>query len=83
MTLLRYCVLLPSGLAVFPVSFCMDLDPYDGKNPDCMFPLFYKQVARELEPKLAVIFMHLVNRGSFLTCWRLIDIVPLPKNSPS
>ena len=46
-----------------------------------MFPHFYKQVARELVPKLAVIFRHLVRGGSFPACWRLADVVPVPKGS--
>ena len=41
-------------------SLLLDLDPCGGNDPDGMFPLYYKQVARELEPKLAVIFRHLV-----------------------
>ena len=44
-----------------------------------MFPLFYKQVARELAPKLAVIFRHLIKGGSFPACWRFFDVVPVPK----
>ena len=43
------------------------------------FHCFYKQVAREVEPNLAVIFRHLVRGGSFPTCWKLADIVPVPK----
>ena len=40
--------------------------------------LFYKQVARELAPKLTVIFRHLVKESSFPACWRLADVVPVP-----
>ena len=36
-TLLRHCVLLPSGLALFAL---LDLDSYGGNDYDCMFPLF-------------------------------------------
>ena len=43
----------------------LDLDPYGGNDPDGMFPLFYKQVTRELTSKLAVIFRHLVNKLVF------------------
>ena len=53
-TLLRYCVLLPSCLALFAVCFWIDLTPYWENDPDGMFPLFHKQVVRELASKLAV-----------------------------
>ena len=46
-----------------------------------MIPLFYKQVARELAPKLAVKFRHLVKGGSFPACWRLAVVVPV-SNEP-
>ena len=49
---------------------------------DC-FHFFCKPVAWELAPKLAVIFRHLVNGGSFPACWRLADVVPVPKKSSS
>ena len=39
-----------------------------------------KPVAQELAPKLAVIIRHLVNGGRFSVCWRLADVVPVPKN---
>ena len=37
----------------------------------------------ELAPKLTVIFRHQVRRGSFPTCWRLADVVPVSKESAS
>ena len=46
------------------------LNSYGGNDPDEMFPLFYKQVARELTPKLAVIFRHLGKGSFFPACWR-------------
>ena len=48
-----------------------------------MFPLFYKQVARELVPKLAVIFKHLLKGGSFSACWRLAGVIPMAEESSS
>ena len=48
-----------------------------------MYPLFYKHVARELVPKLAVIFRHSVRGGRFPGYWRLADVVPVPKESTS
>ena len=32
---------------------------------------------------MAVIFRHLFKGGSFPACWRLADVVPVPKGSPS
>ena len=63
-------------------SLLLDLDSNRGNDPDAIFPLFCKQVIRELSPKLAVIFRHLVKWGSFPACWRLADVVPVPKEFP-
>ena len=41
-------------------SLFLNLGPYDGNNPDGMFPLFYKQVAWKLTLKSSVILRHLV-----------------------
>ena len=46
-----------------------------------MFPLYYKQVAWGLAPKLAEVPRHLVIGGSFPACWRLADVVSVPKES--
>ena len=35
-------------------------------------------MAWEFAPKRAVIFRHLINRVSFLVCWRLADVVTVP-----
>ena len=61
----------------------LDLDPYGGKYPDEMFPLVYKQMARELATKLAVLFRHLVTGVSFPACWGFADIVPVPEELSS
>ena len=53
----------------------LDLNSYEVNDFDSMFPLSYKQVARELATKLAVIFWHLVRGGS------LADVVPIQKGS--
>ena len=63
-------------------SLLLGLNPCGGNNLDGMFPLFYKQVARKLVSKLAVIFRHMVKRSSFPACWGLTDAVPVPKGSP-
>ena len=41
-------------------SLLLKLDSCGGNDLDGMFSLLYKQVARKLVPKLAVIFRHLV-----------------------
>ena len=38
---------------------------------------------RELTPKLTLIFRNLVKKGSFSACWKLDDVVPVPKRSSS
>ena len=40
-------------------------------------------MTRELAPKFALIFRHLVNEGSFPAFWRLADIVSVSKESSS
>ena len=65
-------------------SLLLDPEPYIGNDHDEMFPLFYyKQVDRKLAPKLAVIFKHLVRGVIFPVCWRLTDVVSVPKDSSS
>ena len=64
-------------------SLLPDLDHYGGNHSDGMLLLFYKQVVRELAPKLAVFFKHLVTGGSLPACWRLADVVSVPNRSPS
>ena len=59
--LLRYCVLLSTGLAVR--SLLLDLDSYSGNDQHGMVPLFYKPVTGKLVPKLAAIFKRQVKGG--------------------
>ena len=40
-------------------------------------------MARELAPKLAVVFKHVVTKGSLQSCWRLADIISVPNESSS
>ena len=47
----------------FTRSLLLDTEPYFGNAADGMFSLIYKQVARALSLKLAVIFRHLVKGG--------------------
>ena len=73
-----YCVLFS-----FICRLLLELDPYSGNAPDGMFPLLYRQVTWERAPKFVVSFRHLVRWGSFPGCWRLVDVVPVPKGSAS
>ena len=57
-TFFRYCVLLPSRLALYNICFLI-LDFQKVEMILTKFLLFYKQVARELTPKLTVICRHL------------------------
>ena len=67
----------------FVCSLLLDLDPYSKNYPDGLCPLFYKQVAQEVAPKLTAIFSHLVKGSSFPACWILADVVSVPKISSS
>ena len=60
----------------------LDLVPYDENDRDGILPHFYKQVAKELAPKFAVNFRHLVKRSSYLACWRLADVVRCQRYLP-
>jgi hypothetical protein len=44
-----------------------------------LFPLFYKNAAVLLVPKLSVIFRRLTTIGDFSECWRIANVVPVPK----
>ena len=57
----------------------LGLDPYGRNDSNGIFPLFYKQLVREL----AVSFRNLVKGSSFPAYWRLTDVVPMPKKSSS
>ena len=48
-----------------------------------MFPLFLKKTAVVLAPRLAVVFRRLLRLGSFPLCWRVANVTPIPKGSPS
>ena len=54
-------------------------DSYCGNDPDLIFLFFYNHVARELASKLAVFFRSLVKRVGCPACWRLADVVAVPK----
>ena len=64
-------------------QFVLDLDVFGGNDSDDMLPLFYKQMARELAPKLTVIFRNLAKGSSFLAFWRLADAISVANASPS
>ena len=56
-----------------------DVDPYGGAGPDGIFPLFFKETADILAPKIAVIFRKLVRTGRFSLCWRTANVTPISK----
>jgi hypothetical protein len=61
----------------------LDLDSYGGTDPLGMFPLFFKKLANVLAPKLSVLFRKLIRLGGFSECWRVANVTPVPKGSPS
>ena len=48
-----------------------------------MFPLFLKRTVEVLAPRLAVVFRRVLRLGSFPVCWRVTNVTPIPKCSPS
>ena len=61
----------------------MDLDNFGGSDPYGFFPLFFKMIADLLAPKLATLFRYLLRSGTFPDCWKVADVVPVPKGAPS
>ena len=59
----------------------LDLDPYGGTDPLGMCPIFLKRTAM-LWP-LVLVFRRLVGLGSFLSCWRQVNVTPISKSPPS
>ena len=59
--------------------FLLDLDNFGGADPYGFFPLFFKMIADVLAPKLATLFRYLVRSGTFPDCWKIADVVPVPK----
>ena len=64
-------------------SLRLNLDCYSRNEPDEVLLLFYKPVAQEPVPKLTIIFRHLDKGNRFPVCWRLADVVPVPKETSS
>ena len=61
----------------------LDLDTHGGTDPVGMFPLFLKETAAVLAPKVSAVFRLLVRTGIFPKCWKVANITPIPKGSPS
>ena len=61
--------------------YLIDLDAYGGVDPNGIFPLFLKKLAKLLAPKLAKIFRSLLSSEGFPRVWRSANIIPIPKGS--
>ena len=61
----------------------LELDPYGGTDPTGMFPLFFKESADVLAPRLSIVFRSLIRSGSFPSCWREANVTPVPKGPSS
>ena len=61
------------------LTFLKELDSHGGTDPVGFFPLFYKEIAPVLAPKLSVIFRKLLRLGLFPDCWKTANITPVPK----
>ena len=55
----------------------LDLDPYGGTDPLCMFPLFLKRTADVMAPRHSVVFRYLDRQGSFPACRRQANVTPI------
>ena len=53
---------------------------YGGVDP---FPPFLKMVAYIIAPKMSIIFLGLIRRGSFLECWRFVNVTAIHKSASS
>ena len=62
-------------------QYLKDLDSQGGSDPNNIFPLFLKETADLLAPKLAKIFRDLMRSGSFPESWRTANVTPIPKGS--
>ena len=58
-----------------------DLDSFGGVDPDGIFPLFLKKIAKQISPKIATIFRSLLMNGEFPLCWRSANVSPIPKGT--
>ena len=61
----------------------LDLDPYGGTDTLGMFNVFLKRTADAMAPRLSVVFLWIVRLGSFPSCWRQVNVTPIPKGLPS
>ena len=62
-------------------NFFLNLDSYGGSGPDGIFPLFFKETADILAPKISVIFRNLARSGCFSLCWRTANVTPTSKTA--
>ena len=59
----------------------IDLNAHGGVDPNGIFPLFLKKLARVFAPKLSKLFRILLSSGSFPKEWRCANITPIPKGN--
>ena len=57
----------------------LDLDPNGGVDPSGFFPMFFRETASVLAPKLSCLFRRLLRGGEFPLEWRIADVTPIPK----
>ena len=65
------------------IIFLLNLDSDGVTDPLGIFPLFFKRTTDVLAPRLAVVFRRLLRLGSFPVRWRVANVFPIPKCSPS
>ena len=61
----------------------LDLDPFGGTDPLCMFPISLKRTADVMANRHSAVFQWLVLLCSFPACWRQANVTPIPKGAPS
>ena len=57
----------------------LDLDPNSGLDPTGCFPMFFRNTASVLAPKLSCLFCRLLRGGEFPLEWRIADVTQIPK----
>ena len=61
----------------------LDLDTFDDFDHLGVFPQILRMVANIIAPKLSIIFLGLIRRGSFPECWWSTNVTVISKGAPS